>query len=396
MFLERLDTVIAFAVVMLLLSLLITTIVQMALLVTMRRGRNLLWGVERLLSQVDPRLEEHARDIAESVLRHPAVSHMTRARALAIRQEELVRLLRDLASGRGPQSGKPLKDEARAALAAVLQDPATGLSAQQVAQIQAAATALPELLPEQAAAVQNAISRVAAQTDKLSAEVQAWFDTVMDRTSERFKMHSRWATVGIATLLAFVLQVDSLDIIRQLSNKEIREGVIQLYEPALRMYDDVTGYTENRASLATDVLKGMTADPAFQPLFGAATPPEDLELRSEGRNWLQGQLRDKPELPQVQKTFDERYETAAKTLSDKFNAEAGKTKELLDKTGLLVIPAKRLPVGDWGLRKWAGLLATAFFLSLGAPFWYNTLRKLSDLRPVVARKVEGEPAKALQ
>ncbi|HEX2642687.1 MAG TPA: hypothetical protein VHU81_06825, partial [Thermoanaerobaculia bacterium] len=219
MFLERLDTVIAFAVVMLLLSLLITTIVQMALLVTMRRGRNLLWGVERLLSQVDPRLEQHARDIAESVLRHPAVSHMTRARALAIRQEELVRLLRDLASGRGPQSGKPLKEEAKAALAAVLQDPATGLSAQQVAQIQAAATALPELLPEQAAAVQNAISRVAAQTDKLSAEVQAWFDTVMDRTSERFKMHSRWATAGVAAILVFGLQIDSMDIIRQLSNK---------------------------------------------------------------------------------------------------------------------------------------------------------------------------------
>jgi hypothetical protein len=391
-----LDTVIAFAVVMLLLSLLVTTLVQMALLVTMRRGRNLLWGVERLLNQVDPDLEQHSRDIAEAVLRHPAVSHMGKARALAIRPEELIRLLRDLAGGRNLQSGRPLGDRAKAALQATLQDRATGLSAQQIAQIQAAAAALPELLPTQAAAVKNAISQVVTQTDKLAAEVQAWFDTVMDRTSERFKMHSRWATVGVAALLAFGLQVDSLDIIRQLSNKEIREGVIQLYEPALRLYDDVTGYTKNRASLATDVLKGMAIDPVFQPFLGGATPPPELELRSEGRDWLQGQLAGKPELSQAQKAFEERYETAAKTLSDKFNEEAGKTKDLLDKTGLLVIPAKRLPVGDWNLRKLAGLLATAFFLSLGAPFWYNTLRKLADLRPVVARKVEGEPAKALQ
>lgn len=396
MFLERLDTVIAFAVVMLLLSLLVTTLVQMALLVTMRRGRNLLWGVERLLSQVDPSLRNHAGAIAEAVLRHPAVSHMGKNRAIAIRKEELVRILRDLVSGRNLESGKPLGDRAKEALEAVLQDPAPGLSAQQIAQIQAAAAALPELLPTQAAAVQNAISRVAAQTDKLSAEVQAWFDTIMDRTSERFKMHSRWATAGVAVLLAFLLQIDSLDIIRQLSNKEIREGVIQLYEPALRMYDDVTGYTKNRTNLATDVLKEMTTDQAFQPLLGTATPPAELELRSEGRDWLQGQLRDNPKLSEVQKAFDDRYETAAKALSDKFNAEAGRTKELLDKTGLLVIPAKRLPVVDWGLRKWAGLLATAFFLSLGAPFWYNTLRRLADLRPIVARKVEGEPAKALQ
>jgi hypothetical protein len=258
------------------------------------------------------------------------------------------------------------------------------------------AAALTDLLPSQAAAVNTVVGQALAQTDKLGAQIQAWFETVMDRTSERFKLHSRWATALIATVLVFGLQIDSMDIIRQLSNKDVREGVIRLYEPALRMYDEVTGYTQNRANLATDVLKGMATDPAFQSLLGTATPPAELELRSEGRNWLQGQLKGNQRLPEAQKAFDDRYETAAKTLSDKFNAEAGKTKDLLDKTGLLVIPAKRLPVGDWKLGKWAGLLATAFFLSLGAPFWYNALRKLSDLRPIVARKVEGEPAKALQ
>jgi len=28
------------------------------------------------------------------------------------------------------------------------------------------------------------------------------------------------------------------------------------------------------------------------------------------------------------------------------------------------------------------------FLSLGAPFWYNVLRQLSNLRPAVAQKIE--------
>lgn len=33
-----------------------------------------------------------------------------------------------------------------------------------------------------------------------------------------------------------------------------------------------------------------------------------------------------------------------------------------------------------------GILATAALLSLGAPFWFNVLKNLSNLRPVLARK----------
>jgi len=35
-----------------------------------------------------------------------------------------------------------------------------------------------------------------------------------------------------------------------------------------------------------------------------------------------------------------------------------------------------------------GTLMTVLFLSLGAPFWYNVLRQLSNLRPPWRRKIE--------
>jgi len=37
-------------------------------------------------------------------------------------------------------------------------------------------------------------------------------------------------------------------------------------------------------------------------------------------------------------------------------------------------------------RNFLGILLTAAFLSLGAPFWYNALKNLSNLRSTVANK----------
>ncbi len=42
--------------------------------------------------------------------------------------------------------------------------------------------------------------------------------------------------------------------------------------------------------------------------------------------------------------------------------------------------------------KFWGIFATAIFLSLGAPFWFNLLKNLSNLRPILASKQKAENA----
>jgi hypothetical protein len=37
-----------------------------------------------------------------------------------------------------------------------------------------------------------------------------------------------------------------------------------------------------------------------------------------------------------------------------------------------------------------GILATAALLSMGAPFWFNLLKSLTNLRPVVANKQDSD------
>ncbi len=51
---------------------------------------------------------------------------------------------------------------------------------------------------------------------------------------------------------------------------------------------------------------------------------------------------------------------------------------------LIPTPYQFLYIESW--RSFAGMLVTAILLSLGAPFWFNTLKSLASLRPVVARK----------
>lgn len=107
--LEQIDIAVGFSVVMLLLSLLITIIVQAMSSVFDLRGRNLVWGITKVLHQIDPEFEQKAkRDwnelkatvgkrIAEAVSEHPSIAHSLASLKPAI--------ARKIDEGQGPCNG---------------------------------------------------------------------------------------------------------------------------------------------------------------------------------------------------------------------------------------------------------------------------------------------------
>src|SRR5271165_179099 len=118
--LQQLDTAIAFVVVMLMLSLLVTALVQAVSALLDLRGRNLARSLTALFQQIDVSFRgkfEHASAagtmlgwiehpfrritiatrLADSISRHPTLAH-TFSRAKAIRKEELLDVLKDLGS----------------------------------------------------------------------------------------------------------------------------------------------------------------------------------------------------------------------------------------------------------------------------------------------------------
>ena len=79
--------------------------------------------------------------------------------------------------------------------------------------------------------------------------------------------------------------------------------------------------------------------------------------------------------------------------SDKLLDHSASLKRELARSELQLLPAT-WPGWTPTSRELPGLLIALAFLSLGAPFWYNILKKLASLRPLLAVKHEHQPKQA--
>lgn len=78
-------------------------------------------------------------------------------------------------------------------------------------------------------------------------------------------------------------------------------------------------------------------------------------------------------------------ETGPPPMADSLDALASQTRAYIDAYGNMGIPvgweASALPSGVWGwVDKVLGLLLTTLAISLGAPFWFDVLKKISTIR----------------
>lgn len=458
--LQHLDTVIAFAVVMLLLSLLVTVLVQMVVTALYLRGKNLLWATELLIGQIDPELKGDARNLAERVLRHPALSRAEHTLALAMKKSELVLALDDIRKRRGGEEeerlgfGRRLLRRVMRRLKGIsgLRLPAlqpatyerldrlfTQVVREDAPELTAKAQELLERLearfPEQAGDLRGLVEETYRRTAGFVLKVDAWFDTVMDRSSDRFKGWSRAITAGVSLVLAFSLHIDSLALVHQLSaDGELRAELVRSAEDVLEEAGEVLPQTASgpQAQIGTRAIRAMGVYPGEDgvealvkevcaaqagggPTGGGAssaavaTCAPGLTTPEAGRDWLL------PRVPaerrdEVRQAYDLHARAQTKAALEELGFAFSGLERRLAETRLHIIPAGycasppperldrllyrlRCPFVFQGWRQILGVLISAMLLSLGAPFWFNVLRRLVDLRPVVARRAEGEPAK---
>jgi hypothetical protein len=315
--LENLDTLIGFAVVILLLSLLITSLVQLAGMLLRLRGKNLLWGIERTIEELAPGTD--AKTLAVAIVEHRSIKPTSGGSATAIHFDEFVGIARALIT-EGPLQGKYEQ-----LLAALDTAPIAGVTTLATA----LEAELSQRFPQEVARVEEGVARAKQAALAAGARARFWFDAVMDRTTERFVAHTRLITMVCAVGLAFGVQVDSLDLLGQLSRKhDVRAKLVQMADPVLKQADVVL---QPRPASSDEELKKQVASLASQV------------------STLRGQVSD---------------------------------------SSLVIVPDPYRY--DCAPRHLLGMLMSAFFLSLGAPFWFNTLSQLSNLRPILAGKVEAK------
>jgi hypothetical protein len=390
MTLENLDTVIAFVAVILLLSLVITTLVQMTSWFFKFRESTLLWGITRVLRQLAPPelSQDSISKLATQVANHESLQNRDSRPANAISFDEFVKVLQLIGESSSNEAG----------MAKVL----AALRTAPLQEVNSLATALTAALsvafPQQRVQVEDAVERVKAKALEAGNKLRFWFDTIMARTTERFTWNTRRVTVIAAIGVAVLARVDSVDILRQLAQKpDVRAKIVQMamsdqtWKQASEILEPAA--TETRPP-STEARGGLSAA-NLAPLPGALKAIKLLhpEIPADfvGANssdlaaWKQALAAKVP--PELEERI--LAEFTAEYGKQELDRLLGQVKTLhgtLSQTALDLAPfswrdyPKHIP----------GVLLSVFLLSLGAPFWFNTLRRLSNLRPLLARKVDEQ------
>ncbi len=186
------DTILAFAAVMLILSLLITVTVQAVVSLTGLRGLNLIWAVTEILKRADEKDANDPKRRAKNLLNDPilAPSGNIFMRVFNAVRKQL---------GSVDEWKRPPTEISKEDLILLLKHSKKTID-------------------------EEAIGR--------------WYDVAMTSAKSRYKLRSRWITVLGAFVLAFLFQVNSLDILDKLQNDKARALVIAQIPNINALYEE--------------------------------------------------------------------------------------------------------------------------------------------------------------
>jgi hypothetical protein len=238
-----------------------------------------------------------------------------------------------------------------------------------------------------------------AEIDRARDDLGGWFDATMDRVSQHFASHLRVWTIGFSLVVALLFQLDAVALFRRLSSDAELRTVLVANVESLR----------NRAEAAQS---GTNAVPPLQTLLtttlanaGVGFRPVLTELEKipafpdlpAATNWVMRQVQalgaQAPAASEVERALAAFQRDVA--LSPFHSAMHRFQTTLQERTVVMLIPDPFL--WPWQGAFWtavrshlAGILVSTIFLSLGAPFWFNLLKTLSTLRPILANKQQAE------
>ncbi len=268
--------------------------------------------------------------------------------------------------------------------------------------------------------------------------LRAWFDHVMDRASQRFALEARLVTVVFSCIFAFVAHFDSVRLFQSMSQgAELRAQLGARAEAIDKQAEKFSHSKEGAHTVVPDVYRKVMAS-VLRPVATVPEPPkpkvragshtvappsrnsqqsagnglsmalnEDkvtaeakakathaLEVvpgfasREDAESWLRTTLDGNPARESLAAAYQQEVNAELVSDSDKLIDESASLKSELVRSEFKLFPDGR----GWtqSSNEVPGLLVTVAFLSLGAAFWYNTLKSLASLRPQLAIRQDRE------
>jgi hypothetical protein len=161
--------------------------------------------------------------------------------------------------------------------------------------------------------------------------------------------------------------------------------------------DEVFTNTLSMAAINREAIRRLQTSNDVPMAVKTNTVPADLRLdvAADVEKWLADE--GGAGASGVVKEFREVEQSIVKRNYDRAGRDFADLSDSFSKTGfqLLPDPYPRLLGGQWSWpkRRLLGILVSAALLSLGAPFWFNQLKSLASLRPLLAKNIDEEDKK---
>jgi len=202
----------------------------------------------------------------------------------------------------------------------------------------------------------------------------------MDRVTQKYAAKTRWISAIFGLILAVALQLDSIGLLNRLAmDDQLRRSLVSEAPKILEDYEtSIDKLSQNVAPApsqqpAPNQLAGQTATPSAKPkVVETPSHPETQQKAGPGKAKEKGaseQLDPREGLKNLEASVRDLQNLAA--------------------SSLITLPG----TAQWSrfdAAKIPGILLTAILLSLGASFWYDTLKNLLRLRPALASQEQTE------
>ncbi|MEZ5402118.1 MAG: hypothetical protein R2729_20765 [Bryobacteraceae bacterium] len=453
--LRHLDILIGLAVVMLIVSTLVVAVTQLATSSLRRRSLYLRETVSELISQIAPKLTPvDARYVSERLLRHPLVGRKAwlpeamglgsasgsplplplLARGEVVLRHEIIVALLEWAAVEGPIA---LQDRAliakapgvRQRLEALIEDLREALRecgiadpSQALRDLRTQVVAAEAENPREPAQQWYTQALTHSGLGDLTGRVFCWYDNSMQRVTEFFSIEAKAITSLVALAVCFAIQLDSIALLRELSEDDkFRSALATKAEFAKKVYEDVaklpgvedTDEKRKEAEVAIQESVEALRDPAAAVIREAWVWDEVAHLRVERFEGITGPSVLEVDARKVDIDVDRLCaERLPDCLAEAIKSSAAPVTVYTDAKGLWVVALSAqarllrltsggrefgIPTRSWDSRglahRFPGVLLSWVLVSLGAPFWYDLLKKLLGLRSILQSRDDEDRAK---
>jgi hypothetical protein len=232
----------------------------------------------------------------------------------------------------------------------------------------------------------------ASEIDQAYQRFEYWYNIGQERAQAWFTGHARLITVLWAVVFTLLLQLDTIEIFRLVStNKTVRDKLVAEVSAVTDQAQRSIGANQTVLQDAVIDLAGQEPDPIKTRLLNFKVDPAATrdQVREQVRQLVFGAT-GSGDFADFDAAVDKE---AGEHLEDTVH-DYQTLRTSLDTTGFDLFPVGRWRWGPFWWSgfslHWLGMLFSVALLSLGAPFWFNALKSLTNLRSAVAENIDAE------